>query len=152
MARQRLGPAGEGPVGPPFSGTSGWLTPRRPRSSWSKDRHLPDCTRSRFLLGRSIVQIVVHSRTASRPVYAALAEVVARHRRAVLASLAFPDLTLDALASVRAAALRCIGREPAAPEMPTAPDGPAPRLGRDRWVELADTSVWARKTHPLLRE
>ena len=130
MARQRLGPAGEGPVGPPFSGTSGWLTLRRPRSSWSKDRHLPDCTGSRFLLGRSIVQIVVHSRTASRPVHAALAEVVARRRRAVLARLDFADLTPEELASMRAPRLfDASAAKPAVPEMPTAPEQPASRPG-----------------------
>lgn len=46
IARQRLGAAGEGPVCPPFSGVSGWLTRRRPRSGGSTDRHVPDCTGS----------------------------------------------------------------------------------------------------------
>jgi hypothetical protein len=130
VARPRLGPAGEGPVGPPFSGTSGWLTPRRPRSSWSKDRHLPNCTGSRFLLSRSIVQIVVHSRTASRPVHAALAEVVARRRRAVLARLDFPEPTLDALASMRAPRLFDVPAEKPGPtEEPRAPEESAARPG-----------------------
>ena len=60
-------------------------------------------------------------------VHAALAQVVARHRRALLARLDFPDLTPDALAAMRAP------RDFDTPaEKPTAPDEPAPRISRAR--------------------
>ena len=62
--------------------------------------------------------------------HAALAEVVARRRRAVLARLDFPDLTPDALASMRAPRLfDAPAAKPATPEMPTAREEPAPRPG-----------------------
>lgn len=60
-------------------------------------------------------------------VHAALAEVVARRRRALLARLDFPDLTPDALAAMRAP------RHFDTPaEKPAAPDEPAPRISRAR--------------------
>lgn len=60
-------------------------------------------------------------------VHAALAEVVARRRRAVLARLDFPDLTPDALAAMRAP------RHFDTPtEKPAAPNEPAPRIRRAR--------------------
>jgi Arc/MetJ family transcription regulator len=52
-------------------------------------------------------------------VHAALTEVVARRRRAVLARLDMPDLTPDAVAAMRA---------PRHAETP--PDEPAPRIAR----------------------
>jgi Arc/MetJ family transcription regulator len=54
-------------------------------------------------------------------VHAALAEVVARRRRAMLARLDFPDLTPDAVAAMRA---------PRHAETP--PHEPAPRIARAR--------------------
>ncbi len=60
-------------------------------------------------------------------VHAALAEVVARRRRAMLARLDFPDLTPDAVAAMRAP--RHAG---------TPPHEPPPRVARTRQVELAE--------------
>lgn len=54
-------------------------------------------------------------------VHAALAEVVARRRRSMLAHLDFPDLTPDALAAMRAPR-----------HFETPPDEPAPRVARAR--------------------
>jgi Arc/MetJ family transcription regulator len=61
------------------------------------------------------------TRRTTDTVHAALAEVVARRRRAMLARLDFPDLTPDALAAMRS---------PRHPETP--PDEPAPRIDRAR--------------------
>jgi Arc/MetJ family transcription regulator len=79
-------------------------------------------------------QALVHEAAAAlgtsritETVHAALAEVVARRRRAVLARLDFPDLTPDALAAMRAP------RPPDAPaEKPAMPDERAPRVTRAR--------------------
>jgi Arc/MetJ family transcription regulator len=60
-------------------------------------------------------------------VHAALAEVVARRRRAVLAHLDFPDLTADSLERMRAP--RYVDT-PA--EQPAAPDALAARIARAR--------------------
>lgn len=67
-------------------------------------------------------------------VHAALAEVVARRRRAILARLDFPDLTPDALAAMRAPrSFEAAPGEPAAPgEKPAVPNEPAPRISRAR--------------------
>lgn len=60
-------------------------------------------------------------------VHAALAEVVARRRRAVLARHDFPDLTPDTLAAIRAP------RHFEGPtEKPAALDEPAPHVSRAR--------------------
>jgi Arc/MetJ family transcription regulator len=67
-------------------------------------------------------------------VHAALADVVARRRRATLAQLEFPDLTPETLAVMRAP--RRFGRpdgSPAAPdEKPAPPATPSPRVPRAR--------------------
>ena len=59
------------------------------------------------------------TRRTTDTVHAALGEVVARRRRAMLARHDFPDLTPDALATMRA---------PRGIETP--PDDPAPRIDR----------------------
>ncbi len=62
-------------------------------------------------------------------VHAALAEVVARRRRAVLAHFEFPDLTIETLATIRAPRrFDHPDKSPAAPDdQPAAPDDkPAP--------------------------
>jgi Arc/MetJ family transcription regulator len=67
-------------------------------------------------------------------VHAALAEVVARRRRAVLARLEFPDLTPGALAAMRAPRrFDTPAEKPAAPaEEPAPPDESASPLSRAR--------------------
>lgn len=61
------------------------------------------------------------TRRTTDTVHAALGEVVARRRRAMLARLGFPDLTPDALATMRAPR-----------GIDTPPDEPAPRIDRAR--------------------
>ncbi len=67
------------------------------------------------------------TRRTTDTVHAALAEVVARRRRAMLARLDFPDLTPDALAAARAP------RHFEVPfEEPAVPNEPAPPIDRAR--------------------
>ena len=61
------------------------------------------------------------TRRTTDTVHAALAQVVARRRRAMLARLEFPDLTPDALAAMRS---------PGPFEVPV--EEPAPRIARGR--------------------
>ena len=65
-------------------------------------------------------------------VHAALAEVVTRRRRAVLARLEFPDLTPETLAEMRAPRhFDRPGESPAAPhDKPAPPDKLAPPVAR----------------------
>jgi Arc/MetJ family transcription regulator len=77
--------------------------------------------------------VALGTRRTTETVHAALAEVVARRRRASLASLDFPDLTPEALSSVRAPRLFAVPAEKPGPtEEPRAPEESAPRLGRAR--------------------
>lgn len=71
--------------------------------------------------------VALGTRRTTETVHAALAEVVARWRRAVLARHDFPDLTPDALAAMRAP------RHFDTPtEKPAVPNEPAPRISRAR--------------------
>lgn len=77
--------------------------------------------------------VALGTRRTTETVHAALAEVVARRRRASLAGLDFPDLTPEALASVRAPRFFDVPAEKPGPtEDPMVPEGSAPRLGRAR--------------------
>jgi len=65
--------------------------------------------------------VALGTRRTTDTVHAALGEVVARRRRAMLARLDFPDLTPDALAAMRAPR-----------RFTTPPDEPAPSNDRAR--------------------
>ena len=76
-----------------------WTSPKEPTSIRPMRKHTTlDLDQD---LVREAAVVLGTSRTTDT-VHAALAEVVARRRRAVLARLDFPDLTPDALAAMRA--------------------------------------------------